>query len=149
MSPGSYEWEARGPTPGLDDFLAMAELDSNLWWRIGCGHHENLFDAAVEELAEQRALVKAALALCDRGDSDPILGRYFVAVSALRAVLSRPAALADDGKKPEYEVGDKVIVGGIEFTKMSDDPFGSPDDGPWSDENGDEVTDVDPGEVAG
>lgn len=31
-----------GPTAPLADFRADYEADDNLWWRIGCGHHQNL-----------------------------------------------------------------------------------------------------------
>ncbi len=37
------------PTPALDEFLVRFEADSNDWWRISCGHHLNLFEAAVAE----------------------------------------------------------------------------------------------------
>ena len=47
---------AMSPTAPLDDFLAAYDTDDNWWWRISCGHHMNLFDAAVERMreAEQR-----------------------------------------------------------------------------------------------
>lgn len=37
-------------TPPLEVFLELYEEDRNLWWKIGCGHHENLFDAAIERI---------------------------------------------------------------------------------------------------
>jgi hypothetical protein len=40
------------PTAPLDEFLAAQEDDPNLWWRVSCGHHENLFDEAVDRLRE-------------------------------------------------------------------------------------------------
>lgn len=36
------------PTAPLDDFLIAYALDSNIWWSISCGHHQNLFDAACD-----------------------------------------------------------------------------------------------------
>jgi hypothetical protein len=36
------------PTAPLDEFLAALAEDDNLWWRVACGHHQNLFDAACE-----------------------------------------------------------------------------------------------------
>jgi hypothetical protein len=45
------------PTPPLADFLTAYYEDDNLWWRIGCGHHQNLFEVAVqviEGLAQQQ-----------------------------------------------------------------------------------------------
>jgi hypothetical protein len=43
-------------TPPLDDFLREYEQDDNCWWRIPCGDHLNLFEAAVERMqaAERR-----------------------------------------------------------------------------------------------
>lgn len=43
-----------GATPPLDDFLAVYNDDDNEWWRIECGHHMNLFEAAVDERDEAR-----------------------------------------------------------------------------------------------
>jgi hypothetical protein len=39
-----------GPTAPLDAFVAEYEADDNIWWVIGCGHHQNLFDEAVERM---------------------------------------------------------------------------------------------------
>jgi hypothetical protein len=51
-------------TPKLDDFLVEYEADDNVWWRLACGHHQNLFEEAVERMqaAERR--------LPDRSQSD-------------------------------------------------------------------------------
>jgi hypothetical protein len=43
------------PTAPLGDVLAAMEEDPNLWWRMGCGHHENLFDDAVDRLTVMTA----------------------------------------------------------------------------------------------
>ena len=43
------DWDA-SPTPPLATYLRLEAADKNLFWRIGCGHHENLFDAACDEL---------------------------------------------------------------------------------------------------
>ena len=40
--------DEKAPTAPLADFLSAYEDDDNLWWRIACGHHQNLFDAAVK-----------------------------------------------------------------------------------------------------
>ena len=40
-----HDWKQ---TPPLDEFNVMYDEDDNVWWRIGCGHHMNLYDAAVE-----------------------------------------------------------------------------------------------------
>ncbi|MCC3333563.1 hypothetical protein [Nocardia abscessus] len=37
-------------TPSLDEFRRVYEADNNAWWRLECGHHMNLFDAALEKL---------------------------------------------------------------------------------------------------
>ena len=37
-------------TPPLAAFRAHYEQDDNLWWMTGCGHHQNLFEAACEQL---------------------------------------------------------------------------------------------------
>jgi hypothetical protein len=43
-------------TASLNDFLKAYNDDDNWWWRISCGHHLNLFDAALERIyqLEQR-----------------------------------------------------------------------------------------------
>jgi hypothetical protein len=38
------------PTAPLDEFCRVYDRDDNWWWAIGCGHHQNLFDAALDEL---------------------------------------------------------------------------------------------------
>jgi hypothetical protein len=43
------------PTPPLAEFLVEFEQDDNIWWRIGCGHHLNLFEAAVEEIEQLKS----------------------------------------------------------------------------------------------
>lgn len=37
------------PTPSVDEFLEMEKQDRHLWWKIGSGRHQSLFDSAVEE----------------------------------------------------------------------------------------------------
>lgn len=43
-----------GPTAPLSEFVAAYERDDNIWWVVGCGHHQNLFDAAIEEIERLR-----------------------------------------------------------------------------------------------
>jgi hypothetical protein len=38
------------PTAPLAEFLEAYNDDNNWWWQISCGHHMNLFDAAVDEI---------------------------------------------------------------------------------------------------
>ncbi len=49
--------ESQAPTAPLEDFLRIYEQDDNWWWRIACGHHQNLFDAAVERVRELELLI--------------------------------------------------------------------------------------------
>lgn len=53
------------PTAPLDDFRRAYADDDNLWWVVGSGHHQNLFDAACDEIDRLAAAVRerdAALA---------------------------------------------------------------------------------------
>lgn len=45
-------------TPSLDDFRQSYETDNNAWWRLECGHHMNLFDAALERLDAMQELAR-------------------------------------------------------------------------------------------
>jgi hypothetical protein len=44
-------------TPPLDDFLREFEANNNLWWSTDCGHHLNLFEAAVERMHQAERLL--------------------------------------------------------------------------------------------
>ena len=46
-------------TPTLDEFNAMYDEDDNIWWRIACGHHQNLYEAAVERYQTAEAQIQA------------------------------------------------------------------------------------------
>lgn len=46
-------------TPSLEEFCARYEADNNEWWGISCGHHQNLFEAACEEVDRLRAELAA------------------------------------------------------------------------------------------
>ena len=48
-------------TPTLDAFAAMYDEDEHLWWRIGCGHHQNLYEAAVERYEQAEAKIQRVL----------------------------------------------------------------------------------------
>jgi len=57
-------------TPPLDEFLREYEQDNNIWWGMGCGHHQNLFEAAVERMQVSPAVTgemveRAAVAACE------------------------------------------------------------------------------------
>lgn len=64
------------PTPPLDDFLVAYENDANVWWRLQCGDHQNLFEDAVgrmiiaqTELRDLGDSIETLLNLCDRMQS--------------------------------------------------------------------------------
>jgi hypothetical protein len=46
--------DPKAPTAPLAEFLAAYAEDDNWWWRIDGGHHQNLFEAAVDAYDEQR-----------------------------------------------------------------------------------------------
>jgi hypothetical protein len=48
--------DPKAPTAPLMEFVTAYEHDDNWWWQIGCGHHENLFDAALERIEELEAI---------------------------------------------------------------------------------------------
>lgn len=49
MSTSAPNWED-GPTPPFEEYLAEEKKDPNFWWRIACGHHQNLLDDAIERI---------------------------------------------------------------------------------------------------
>lgn len=49
-------------TPSLEEWAELEKEDPQLWWRIECGHHLNLFEAALDRIEELEA------ALAERGD---------------------------------------------------------------------------------
>lgn len=58
-SSDGIDWD-KDPTPSPDEFEEMQKADPNLWWRIGCGHHENLYDGAMDEIERLRAALRIA-----------------------------------------------------------------------------------------
>lgn len=44
-------WE-QGATPSVAEFLPVYEANDLVWWRLGGGHHMNLFDELVELVEE-------------------------------------------------------------------------------------------------
>jgi hypothetical protein len=40
----------KAPTPPFEVFLTHQTYDPNLFWRIGCGHHQNLLDDAITRI---------------------------------------------------------------------------------------------------
>jgi len=57
----------QAPTAPLHEFLDAYRADENLWWKLPSGHHQNLFDEAidtldlVDDLTELRRAVRRAL----------------------------------------------------------------------------------------
>lgn len=45
-------WDDMALTPSLAEYRKMEEKDSNLFWRLDCGHHQNLLDEAIDLLDE-------------------------------------------------------------------------------------------------
>lgn len=57
MSDRNPAWLAadyEGPTPSLEELLKEYERDDNVFWRLEAGHHQNLLETAVNQLAEAR-----------------------------------------------------------------------------------------------
>lgn len=48
----AMEQADQAPTAPLEEFIAAYFDDDNIWWRMSCGHHMNLFDAAIERIRE-------------------------------------------------------------------------------------------------
>lgn len=85
--------DRQAATAPLEAFLPAYEEDDNWWWEISCGHHQNLFEAAVERLAEVDRLTAqrdAVLALCDEADTakHPMPGQHWdVPTASIRRAL--------------------------------------------------------------
>lgn len=47
-------------TAPLDEFVRTYADDDNWWWSIACGHHQNLFEQALDQIEELRAQIKRA-----------------------------------------------------------------------------------------
>lgn len=52
------ELEARDHSPSLAEFREMEAVDSNIFWRLESGDHQNLLDAAMEEIDELKAALR-------------------------------------------------------------------------------------------
>lgn len=50
-------------TPSLEEFRRAYEADDNIWWATACGHHQNLFESACEQLDAQRKIAEQVRAL--------------------------------------------------------------------------------------
>jgi transposase len=47
-------------TAPLMEFVPVYADDDNWWWSIACGHHQNLFDAALDRIDDLEAAIKRA-----------------------------------------------------------------------------------------
>lgn len=54
----AMESDDGAPTAPLEEFIAAYYEDDNIWWSIGCGHHMNLMDAAIERIRELEQRVR-------------------------------------------------------------------------------------------
>lgn len=67
------EWarpDSQAATPPLDEFRRLYAEDDNLWWRVECGHHQNLFEAACERIDELEQAQRLADSLLTRETGD-------------------------------------------------------------------------------
>lgn len=55
--------DPQAPTAPLDEFRAAYADDDNWWWMIGSGHHQNLFEMAIERIEELEAKLTEARAM--------------------------------------------------------------------------------------
>jgi hypothetical protein len=62
--PHDYDWDAE-PTPPLNLFLVAQKADPNLWFAIGSGHHQNLFEEALERLEPAEGVRDGVIAVRD------------------------------------------------------------------------------------
>lgn len=93
------DWD--GATPPLDAFLEAEKTDRQLWWRIGCGHHQNLLDEAVERLERAEAAIAAVRELIREAETRDQDGWPAVDTASLRCALDAPptAGLPGDGER--------------------------------------------------
>lgn len=90
-------------TPPLDEFLRLYEEDDNIWWRTGCGHHLNLFDAACERL-DDAEMVAAMLVdvICEQEATvRDVLAEEYRAVIRARADERERIAQAQEKRAQE------------------------------------------------
>lgn len=53
MGDADIDWDdPMTVTPPIETFLTLQREDDNTWWRIPCGHHQNLFDDAAARIEE-------------------------------------------------------------------------------------------------
>lgn len=83
--------DSRAVTAPLMDFLAAYYEDDNIWWSIGCGHHLNLFESAIER---KGALLTDVIAAIGRRKATalathdmPTVHRCNTALNMIREVL--------------------------------------------------------------
>jgi hypothetical protein len=77
--------DQRAVTAPLDEFRAAYGTDDNIWWSVGSGHHQNLFEEACEALDAVRAQLTEIRALCDAARR----GRRVLRTADVLAILDR------------------------------------------------------------
>lgn len=48
---------SRTCTPSLEDYGVMERFDPNVFWRLECGHHQNLLETALDKVQEYRTAI--------------------------------------------------------------------------------------------
>jgi hypothetical protein len=107
------------PTPPLAEFMAHYEADDNVWWSLACGHHQNLFDAAIEELIASRNVAKEAYAkVCELDEANRIYAGLSVAdraeIAQLRATDAAVRAVLAQARAISPGAGMSVYVADLE-----------------------------------
>lgn len=74
------------PTPTLAEFLPRYEKDGNEWWRLESGHHQNLFEEAVEEIERLRDVMRKIHAILD-DNYGPFEPQVFAALALTKQAL--------------------------------------------------------------
>lgn len=69
-------------TPPLGVFRTLVGEDPNVWWTVGCGHHQNLFENACDLLDIAEGAYSDALEVIDD------LTRQLVAAKDLLTVIN-------------------------------------------------------------
>lgn len=111
------DWDAinAGPTPSLDEYAALEKADPNAFWRLDCGHHQNLLDAALAEVERLRAqlsydrdewqkaedIIARVRALCDEAD---VIARADEWINGGGGLTTTEVIAALDGEAPTERV---------------------------------------------
>lgn len=114
----TVDWANLKETPPVDAFLEAYNAADNIWWMIECGHHQNLFEAAVDERDALRAEVarlreelrsiyetrRNRIVALTRGMKPATAARYFAEVDAKLAALVPPATTEREEAEEEDDL---------------------------------------------